>query len=113
MAAQDYYEPLQIIERIKKNTAFGYDMEYIVTDKYINGAVGTTSKKETLIAESRGIKAKYVITIDQTDSLPLDTLVKRQNGQYLVITSDERDDNPPTISTFDWWQRYADAFIMP
>lgn len=113
MSAQDYYEPLTIYQEIETPGPMGRKKSYI-KEKTINGAVGTLSKQEKLIAEANGIKATYVITTDLTDQLPYDTIIKREKfGQFLRIKSEPADATPPSISSFDWCQVYAEKFEMP
>lgn len=113
MAVQDYYEPLKLVEQINNSDAFGSNTQYIETES-LEGAIGTLSRQEIMIAEAKGNNAKYIVTIDNNKSLKYGTIIKRENnGQYLRIVSDERDYIPPPISTFDWKQVYAEIFTMP
>lgn len=116
MSVQDYYEPLKIVEEIISPNAFGSNTQYVETGT-IQGAIGTLSRlagQEAMIAESKGEKGRYIVTINNTDSLKYGTIIKREkNSQYLRITSDERDWIPPDVSTFDWKQVYAETFTMP
>lgn len=113
MSVQDYYEPLKIVEEIISPNAFGSDTQYVETVT-IQGAIGTLSRQEIMIAESKGNNAKYIVTINNNETLKYGTIIKRENNsQYLRIVSDERDYVPPPISTFDWKQVYAEIFTMP
>lgn len=113
MSVQDYYEELAIIEKVSTPGAFGETTTYIEKET-IQGAVGTLSKREMLIAEANGNKSVYIVTVDKTNALEYDTIIKRaKNGQILRITSDWRDEVPPNISSFDWIQVNAEKFIIP
>lgn len=113
MAVQDYYEDLTIVEQIISTDAFGSNTQYIPSDK-IRGAIGTLSREQILVAEANGNDAKYIVTVNNNIELKYGTIIKREkNGQYLRIVSDINDYLPPEISTFDWWQCYAEIFYMP
>lgn len=113
MTVQNYYEDITIYNKININNAYGTDTHYI-KEKTIRGAIGTLNSNELLIAEANGIKPKYIITIDKTDSLPYGTIIKREkNTQFYRITSNQNDMIPPDISTFDWKQVYAELYEMP
>jgi len=113
MSVQEYYELLNVLERIQTPDAFGNNTTYVIK-KNIMGAIGVVNKNEYMIADAQEEKADYIITIDMTDILEYDTIIKREKtGQYIRIVSDINDGKPPSISSFDWWQIEGQKFIMP
>lgn len=117
MPIQDYYETFRIINKTIIPDAFGANIKY-VEGELMKGAVsaksaGASFNSKPLIAESQGTSTTYSVTINKSDSLPYNTIIKRKNGQYLKIVSDERDGIPPSISTFDWKTLTAETFNIP
>lgn len=113
MSVQDYYEPFSIYDEIISPNAFGSDTQYIKTET-IQGAIGTLSREQRMVAEANGISAKYIFTFNDDKTLKYGKILYNENNsQYYRIVSDDRDYVPPKISTFDWKQVYLDSFYMP
>jgi len=113
LSVKDYYEDFIIMKKIQASGPFGEEITY-AEGNIVKGAIGTLSKQELLIAEANENKSIYVITMDKTNPLEYDIIIKRvKSGQTLRITSNWRDAEPPKISSFDWVQVNAEKFEIP
>lgn len=110
MSVKDYFEDIIIMEKIQISGPFGSETEW-KEGETIQGAIGTLSKQELLIAEANQNKSIYVVTTDKTNAIEYDTIIKRtKSGRTLRVTSDWRDAEPPKISSFDWVQVSAESY---
>ena len=110
MSVSDYYEDFDVLKKVYNTTAFGEEGSW-VTEKTIQAAVGTLSKQELLIAEANENRSIFIVTVDKTNPIEYGTIIKRVNsGRTLRVTSNWRDAQPPSLSSFDWVQVNAEDY---
>ena len=101
------------MEKVSVSGPFGETITW-QEGETVKAAMGTLSKQELLIAEANENRSIFVITTDKTNPLEYGTIVKRaKSGRGLKITSNWRDAEPPSLSSFDWVQVNAEEFIIP
>lgn len=90
----------------------GYATEWANGDTF-NAAIVKNSSIEAKVAEKQGLTELYTITFPITITLEFhDVFVRNSDSQAFRVTSDYKNNEPPSVATFKFRQVTAEEWVL-